>query len=249
MTQPSGESLRGASGRGELAAYFQPQVELATSRMVSCEALCRWQHPEMGEIPPATFIAVAESAGIIDEIGEFMFEAGLDFLQDSDAAGRPLDVAINVSPAQLTSQRFIDKILVMVAARSVDPGRITVEVTESVEIQDMSAVSGRLGLLRELGMGISIDDFGVGHSLAAQVLGLPATEIKIDRTLVYRESEASDISFHEAMKLASDLGLRTVAEGVETAEHRDYAVAMGCNRAQGFLYGRPAREIDFSTLR
>lgn len=241
--------LKGAAARGELVAYFQPQVELPTGRVVAAEALCRWRHPGLGVISPEVFIEIAERSDVIHEIGTFMFAAGFDFLETSAAHGLALDLAINVSPAQLTTPQIVDEITTLLDTRAVDPARVIFEITEAVQIVDLHTVASRLTVLRDHGVGISIDDFGTGHWAAEEVRALPATEIKIDRSLIQRASPEGEARFAEAMELAAEFRLRVVAEGVETADERDYAIAMGCHRAQGYFYSKAMSALDFEALR
>jgi EAL domain-containing protein (putative c-di-GMP-specific phosphodiesterase class I) len=240
--------LQGAVGRGELIAYFQPQIDLSTDGVVAAEALCRWRHPELGLIAPGVFIGIAEQSAVIDDIGSFMIAESCNFLQRTSKAGQMLEVSVNVSPSQLTSTRVFDELAPRIADGSLDPAKLTLEVTESVEIIDMESVVSLLHRIRGLGVGVSIDDFGVGHSSADQLTALPVTEVKIDRSLMQGESETSRTQVSEAMSLARDRGLRVVGEGVENIEQKHYARTAGCHRAQGYLLGRPMSFPKFETF-
>jgi len=232
------EDLIGAAARGEFVAHFQPQTDLATGRIASAEALCRWRHPTMGLIAPSLFIGLAELSGVIHEIGEYMLDASRVFLQKSNDLGLSLEVAVNVSPSQLTSSRLLDRLTPQVEDGSLDPGQLTLEITESIEITDFDAVAARLRCLRSLGIGISIDDFGAGHSSTRQLVRLPVTEVKIDRSLIQGRSTRHRAVLGEVMALARDRKLRVVAEGVENIEQKRYATSAGCHRAQGYLLGK-----------
>ena len=234
--------------RGELAAYFQPQVELGSGRVVAAEALCRWTHPSLGVVPPTTFIAFAEGSVAIHEIGEFMVDAGCRFQANANDLGKPLDVSINVSPAQLLNSSVLDLLLVQIEALSLDRSRITIEITESLEILDVGAVVQQLTAVRDAGIGVSIDDFGAGHSSLEQVLQFPVSEVKIDRSLVQGESDESRARFSEVMDLARSRSLCVVAEGVETEAQLQYVTELGCERAQGYLLGRAVPESRFEAL-
>jgi EAL domain-containing protein (putative c-di-GMP-specific phosphodiesterase class I) len=239
--------LLGAADRGEMLAYFQPQFDVATLEMVAVEALCRWRHPTLGLIAPDLFIGIAEQSEAIHEIGAFMIDAACGLAAELKKQQIELDVSLNVSVAQLVSPAACELLVDQVARRGIDPSRITVEVTESVEILDVPAVVAHLGLLRDKGIGVSIDDFGTGHSSRDQVLQLPVTEIKLDRSIVQDLPQAS--LAREALTLAGQRGLRVVAEGVETTEQLERVRALGCDRAQGFLWGRPQpRELVTSSI-
>jgi EAL domain-containing protein (putative c-di-GMP-specific phosphodiesterase class I) len=222
-----------------MLAYFQPQVDLTTGLVVAAEALCRWRHPTLGLIAPGVFIGIAEQSDVIHEIGSFMIEESCNFLTRTGLAGQSLEVSVNVSPSQLTSNAVFDDLAPRIAAGSLDPSKLTLEVTETVEIIDLDSVVSLLHDIRGLGIGISIDDFGVGHSSADQLTALPVTEVKIDRSLVQSASPTSRTQVDQAMSLARDRGLRVVGEGVENLEQKEYAREAGCDRAQGYLLGRP----------
>ena len=241
--------LHGAAARGELVAYFQPQVDLASGRVVAAEALCRWRHPVIGIVAPNVFIEIAERSNLINDVGAFMLQAGREFLQDCREFEVELDVAVNVSPSQLGSIELWNQLESMIHADAINPSKLTLEITESMEIQDVAAAAAHLAELRALGVGISIDDFGTGHSSVEQVVGLPVSEVKIDRSLVQGTSEAAREEFRDAMTLAMERDLRVVAEGIETQAQRDYAIEMGCQRGQGYLFGRPSRTAELAAWR
>ncbi|MCU1403713.1 MAG: hypothetical protein JWQ43_16 [Glaciihabitans sp.] len=237
--------LRGAAGRGELVAHFQPQVDLSSRDVVGAEALCRWNHPTLGLIPPERFIAMAERSDVIHEVGEFMLAAGCDFLTETTRNGYTLDVSVNVSPSQLASPLVLEYLLEQIESRGLDPSRLTLEITESLEIMDIELVSDLLHVVRDLGVGISIDDFGTGHTSEEQVNALPVTEIKIDRSIVQDTSADAKRQFRHAMSLAKKHRLRSVAEGVELSEQMSYTQNLGCDRAQGYLFGEGVPLAEF----
>ncbi|CAN5345451.1 hypothetical protein BH11ACT2_BH11ACT2_02500 [soil metagenome] len=231
------QDLLGAAGRGEMQAYFQPQWDVATLELVAVEALCRWQHPVLGAIAPSVFIELAERSAAIHELGDFMIDAACDFAAELNRRGLVVDVSLNMSVAQLLTPDACERLVAQVEQRGLVPSRLTVEVTESVEIVDTATVVAHLDLLRRCGMGVSIDDFGTGHSSREQVLQLPVTEIKIDRSVIQRLPEGSLAS--EALALAGQRGLRVVAEGIETRDQLERIRELGCDRAQGYLWGQP----------
>lgn len=229
--------LVGAVGRGEIVAYYQPQLEIATERIVAVESLSRWNHPELGLQSPVDFIPIAEEIGLINEIGNFMMEEGCRCAVELEGRGTPVEVSVNVSAVQLGTPEFLDELEGVLGATGFRPESMTIEITESRLIANRPVVSDRLGALRQLGVGISIDDFGVGHSSVEQLLALPTTELKIDRTIV--QDVASDPLMATIVGLVRDRGLRVVAEGVETTEQLDRVRALKCDRVQGYLIGRP----------
>jgi EAL domain-containing protein (putative c-di-GMP-specific phosphodiesterase class I) len=240
--------LPGAVGRGEFVAYFQPQLELATGKITAAEALCRWLHPTLGIVTPSVFIPLAEQSDEIQNIGAFMLDASSEFLRQLAGLNYSIAVSVNVSPEELKSSRVFEHLRNLINDGDLDPQLLTLEVTESVEIQDMDAAAARLTAIRNLGVGISVDDFGVGHSSAIRVTGMPVTEIKIDRSLVQGHSGRDKALFNEAMHLARGHNLRVVAEGVETEEQKEYAASAGCHRAQGYLFGHAMRFDEFASF-
>jgi EAL domain-containing protein (putative c-di-GMP-specific phosphodiesterase class I) len=229
--------LEGAVDRGEIVAYYQPQMDVATEQIVAVESLSRWQHPELGLQSPLDFIPIAEETGLINEIGTFMMEDGCRRALEWDRRGTPVGVSVNVSALQFATPDFLDQLERTFNDSGSLVHAITLEITESRLIVNRPNVSGRLAALRALGVGISIDDFGVGHSSVEQLLALPATELKIDRTIV--QDTGSALLMATIAGLVHDRGLRIVAEGVETTEQLDRVRALKCDRVQGYLIGRP----------
>jgi EAL domain-containing protein (putative c-di-GMP-specific phosphodiesterase class I) len=241
--------LARAVERGELVAYYQPQWDVWSEKMVAVEALCRWRHPQIGVIAPSVFISLAEESGVIHGLGDFMIDTACDLAADLQAHGSEIDVSLNMSAVQLETPAACARVLERVLTRSIDPSRITVEVTESVHIDDVAKTAAHLLTLREAGVGVSIDDFGTGHSSTAQVLELPVTEIKADRSLINRPVDEARVLMAEVVSLARHRSLRVVAEGIETREQLELVREEGCDRAQGFLLGRPKpREVLERTL-
>jgi EAL domain-containing protein (putative c-di-GMP-specific phosphodiesterase class I) len=242
------DDLHGAVERGEIVAWYQPQVRVDTREVVSAEALSRWMHPELGIVPPGTFIPLAEELGLITEIGDHMLELGCRSAARWQNRTTPIEVAVNVSAIQLRNPEFAERLIQAVRAADLDPKLLTIEVTETAEIIDVSTVAERLDWLRSVGVTISVDDFGVGHSSVEQVLDLRATELKIDQSLVRDESNAARTLLAAVVTFARDKGLRVVAEGVETEAQFARVRDLQCHRAQGFLLGRPIPVDDFTEL-
>lgn len=239
--------LAGAVERGEISAYYQPQIDLQNGRIVAVESLSRWSHPQLGMQSPMVFIPIAEEFGHIDMIGEYMITDACRSAADFAERGLSIGVSVNVSALQLARSAFFEFLEAEYAAFKLAAGSITLEITESRFIANRPQVAQRLSELRELGIGVSIDDFGVGHSSVEQVLALPANELKIDRTIVQDESNSGHL-LTTIVLLAKDRGLRTVAEGVETPSQLERVRSLGCDRAQGFLIGKPGPRNELDAL-
>jgi EAL domain-containing protein (putative c-di-GMP-specific phosphodiesterase class I) len=236
---PPESDLHGAVARGEIIPFFQPQVDLATREPVAVEVLCRWIHPKFGQISPAEFIPVAEANGAILDIGTFMLEETCRAAAEWHSDGYPLEVSVNVSPIQLAKPDFFDVLLHNLESLGLPPQTLTIEITESLPISDLPMVVSRLASLRDLGLGVSIDDFGTGYSSIAQLQSLPATELKIDQSLVQDESQETQALMTAVVGVVRSRGIRIVAEGVETEQQLQRVLELGCDRAQGYLFSKP----------
>jgi EAL domain-containing protein (putative c-di-GMP-specific phosphodiesterase class I) len=230
--------LRGAIDRSEIAAYYQPQVDVRTLEVVAVEALARWNHPDFGLVVPSIFIPLAEAHELIHEIGAFMIDEGTRRAAEWTALGLDIEVAINVSAAQLADLAFLDRLDRALEERAAPPEKIVIEITESLPLLQVDEVSTRLHALRSRGLGLSIDDFGTGYSTITHLAGIPATEMKIDKSLI-QDADAAGAVLRNVIAEAHVQGLRVVAEGVETERHLATARELECDRAQGYLFGRP----------
>jgi diguanylate cyclase (GGDEF)-like protein len=232
--------LRGAASRGELSVQFQPQIDMATRSVVAAEALVRWEHPELGLLTPGEFIPLAEDSNLITEVGAHVLSTACVAGAGWRAAGHSIEIAVNVSSVQLSDPRFPAFVQDTLTRSTFPATALTLEITESQAMTDSSVNDSNLRELRDLGVGISIDDFGTGYSSLAQLHRLPVTEVKIDRSFTTRLGEdGSDAFIAGIIGLAHGLGLLVVAEGVETADHLAALAKVGCDRAQGFLLGKP----------
>jgi EAL domain-containing protein (putative c-di-GMP-specific phosphodiesterase class I) len=238
--------LPGAVARGEIVAFYQPQVDMCTGAVVGAEALSRWFHPRLGLIPPDVFIPLAEAAGTIFAIGHHMLNLACEFGAAAERRGCAIDIAVNVSAIQLGNENFAAAVLHVASRHGMDPRQLIIEVTESQAVLDIAAVGERFDLLRLAGVTVSIDDFGRGQSSIDQLLALQASELKIDQSLVQNHAANSRTLLAAVISFAHDKGLRVVAEGVETPGQLAAMTALGCDRAQGYLTGRamPADEFD-----
>jgi EAL domain-containing protein (putative c-di-GMP-specific phosphodiesterase class I) len=238
-TERLAEDLDIAVRRREIFVVYQPQISLATGSTVAVEALCRWTHPEFGSIGPELFIPIAERAGIIGALGSFVLEESLTAGDEWRRTGREVEIAVNVSPLQLADDLFSVQLAGEVRRRSLSPGSLTIEITESLPLVDRPAVATRLQELHAIGVGVSLDDFGTGHASRENLETLPLTEVKLDGSLIRDVERHPDAELHDVVRLAHERALRVVAEGVETLSDLDRAVSLGCDRVQGFLIGQP----------
>ncbi|MDK3258920.1 putative bifunctional diguanylate cyclase/phosphodiesterase [Blastococcus capsensis] len=233
--------LRGAVGRGEFRVHLQPQIDLASGRVVAVEALARWYHPEMGLVSPGLFVPIAEDSGMIEEIGEYILREACRVVAGWREQGIDLELAVNVSAVQLNKPDFAELVHQVLMESGLPSDRLVVEVTESQVMSHVAAGNDNLHRLRELGVGISVDDFGTGYSSLAQLRRLPVTEVKVDQAFTAQLTDEDSSAFVAGIVgLGQGLGLRVVAEGVETPAQLDALQGMGCHRAQGYLLGRPA---------
>lgn len=235
------DDLRRAIEGGELVNHYQPKIDLRTGRVVGVETLVRWRHPQDGLVFPDRFIPLAEEAGLIDELTQAVLVAALAQSRSWRDAGWELDVAVNISMNNLAQLDFPDVVAAAISAMDLPPQSLILEVTESQLMRDVRIPLDILTRLRLRRIDLSIDDFGTGHSSLAQLRDLPFNELKLDRGFVH--GAATDRSLRalveNSLRLAGELEMRTVAEGVETRADWDFLAAAGCNHAQGYFITRP----------
>ncbi len=240
--------LRRAIDKNELSLCYQPQVEITTGRMVGVEALARWRHPERGLIPPAHFITLAEQADLIVPLGEWVLRKACEDAARWRAAGYPeLRVAVNLSARQVAQPRLLDTVTQALADNGLDGSALDLELTETALCANGEATPQTLQSLRNLGIRLFVDDFGTGYSSLAYLRRFAVDALKIDRAFVagLGTSTADTALVRALIEMAHALELKVVAEGVETMEQWEGLRDLGCDLAQGFLYGRP---IDFVGL-
>ncbi len=234
--------LQAALLRDEVQVHLQPQVDLRNGRVVGVEALARWSHPQHGPVGPDVFIPAAEASGLIHLLGEYVMRRACRAVADLNSDGLDLEVSVNVSVLQLQAPGFVEMVHRVLADTGVWPGQLTLEITESRALSELTTGRHRLDQLRAAGVGISIDDFGTGYSSLGQLNNLPVTEVKIDRSFTAtldRDQRAPLVA--GIIALGQELGLRVVAEGVETCAQLRVLHELGCERVQGYLFG-PAVE-------
>ncbi len=232
--------LRRAMDDDQLRLEYQPQVDLDSGRVVSVEALLRWDHPERGLLLPGAFLRVAEQTAVISVLTEWVVRRALTDCAAWTAAGYGWDVAVNVSARNLEQDGFAATVAALAAQVGVAPNRLTLEVTETALPSDLATASRTLSELRSAGFGTSLDDFGVGYASLSHLRDLALTEVKIDRAFVSRldENQEDREVVRSLVRLAHGLGLAVCAEGVETADAADWLAAVGSDRAQGYFFSR-----------
>ena len=233
--------LRRAIERSELVVHYQPQVDLRSGVVRGAEALVRWRHPTRGFLGPDAFLAAAEQGGLMRNLTRYVLDESLQQVRSWRNAGLELGLAINVSGRDLADARLPEEVAQALAEHGVDPSWLELEITESVLLSDRVRASKMLERLVDQGVRIAIDDFGVGYSSLGQLKNLPAHVLKIDRSFVSSmDSDRSDEAIvSSTIELAHRLGLKVIAEGVESAEHLSRLRAAGCDIGQGHLLGRP----------
>jgi EAL domain-containing protein (putative c-di-GMP-specific phosphodiesterase class I) len=235
------DELRRALQGDEFRVHYQPKLLLADGGLVGVEALVRWQHPVDGLVYPDSFIHTAEQHGLVDPLTDVVLDLSLAQAAAWRAQGLTPRVAVNVSMDSLVRLDFPERVLARVAAHGLVADDLMLEVTESRLIQDLRASLDILTRLRLNGIGLAIDDFGTGHSSLAQLRDLPFDELKIDRGFVHgsRQSSTQRAIVAASIEMAHQLGMRTVAEGVEDQADWDAVRAAGCDIAQGWFIGKP----------
>ncbi len=233
-----GLDLRKALANGELEVYYQPIINLEKIEVSSFEALLRWHHPQRGLVSPAEFIPIAERIGFISQLGEWVLRQAC---AEASTWSDDIKVAVNASPAQFKGGGLISAVVNALATTGLPAGRLELEITESVLLQDDKATLDTLHQLRDLGVHISLDDFGTGYSSLSYLSSFPFDKIKIDRSFISNlsDSEESFDIVQTIVGFASSLSVATVAEGVETRAQLEIVRKKGCTEAQGFLFSPP----------
>jgi EAL domain-containing protein (putative c-di-GMP-specific phosphodiesterase class I) len=233
--------LRQALGAGELRLYYQPVVGLGREQIFGAEALVRWQHPVRGLLLPGEFIGLAEETNLIIPIGRWILEEACRQLAEWRAQGRDVSVSVNVSARQLADPGFPATVAAALERSGVEPGRVGLEMTESMLIEHEGEQRQTLDALKRLGVMLLLDDFGTGYSSLSYLSRFPIDGLKIDRSFVdsLGEGRPATAIVTAVTALAEALDLTVIAEGVESERQRAVLEELGCRRAQGFLFARP----------
>lgn len=240
-------NLHAALNGDLLSLRFQPIIDLKTGRLMQMEALLRWEDPHHGSIPPSEFIPIAESSGLIIPIGRWVLKRVCRQLREwLDAGLAPVPVAINVSPREMHDREFVAHVIEALRELDLSAALLEIEITEGTLVEDVEGTIAVMQALKAVGVSFAIDDFGVGHSSLGYLKRLPISTLKIDQSFVVDiERDKDDTAIVEAViGLAATLGLRVVAEGVETESQRAFLHARGCNAIQGYLIARPLLPDD-----
>jgi diguanylate cyclase (GGDEF)-like protein len=228
---------------GEFSVYYQPIVELATGRINKVEALLRWEHPQHGFISPAVFIPIAEDTGLIHDIGNWVFEESVHRLKRwRSRYDDKFQISINKSPVQFRAEnQTYENWITRLKEEGLSGDGIAIEITEGLLLHADTNINGKLLAFRDAGIQVAIDDFGTGYSSLSYLMKFDIDYLKIDQSFVRNLGEdESDLALSEAIiVMAHKLGLKVIAEGVETVQQRDILKQIGCDYAQGYLYSRP----------
>ncbi|MDP2794089.1 MAG: EAL domain-containing protein [Sulfurisoma sp.] len=243
--------LRHAMAAGQLELHYQAQV-YSSGEVLGAEVLLRWNHPERGRVSPADFISLAEETGLIVPIGRWVLETACHRLKlwEQDAARAGLQLAVNVSARQFRQPDFVDQVQTILRDTGANPARLKLELTESVVLDDVSGTIDKMNAVKRFGVAFSMDDFGTGYSSLSSLKRLPLDQLKIDQSFV--RDIATDLGdaviVRTIIAMARNLGLKVIAEGVETVEQRDFLDHHGCPVFQGYLFSRPLPCQEFEAF-
>ena len=233
--------LRRAINEDQLVLHFQPVVDVLQGRLAGVEALVRWMHPDRGLLAPGEFLPLAEQTGLIVPLSKWVMASALNQAATWLAGGRPLQIAVNMSPRWLQNADVPDIVAGLLAETEVAPSLLRLEITESVVLADPEETLPMLNRLRRMGIGLSLDDFGTGYSSMTHLRNLPVDEVKVDRAFVQAMTSSPEdaVIVRAAIELGHNLGMSVVAEGIEDADTLAEIVASGCSLAQGYYFSRP----------
>jgi len=245
------KDLRASIRLGQLELYYQMQVD-DNARIIGAEALIRWNHPQRGTVSPAQFIPLAEEMGMILPIGDWVIEQACEMLRrwEMDAEMRHIVLSINVSPRQLSQTWFVDKVKDTLESYGIRPSRLKLELTESFILDDVEDAIAKMHELRAIGIRFAMDDFGTGYSSLSYLKRLPLEQLKIDQSFVrdIATDKSNSVMVRTIISIANNFGLDIIAEGVETDDQLAFLRQYGCNRYQGYLFGKPVPLAEFERL-
>lgn len=245
------KELKDAIASNQLYLVYQPQLNYSSKRIIGVEALLRWQHPELGSVPPDVFIPLAEQSSNMIDIGEWVLDQACRQLRSwNDQGIKNLRMAVNLSAAQLHHVDLLAVVQEKLTTYNLDAGSLELEVTETGLMEDIKAAASNLRGLRRMGVLIAIDDFGTGYSSLSYLKILSLDKIKIDKSFVQDmlDSEDNAIIVKTIIQLSKSLGMQVIAEGVETFEQEQFIIQLGCDEGQGYFYSKPAAANEISAL-
>jgi EAL domain-containing protein (putative c-di-GMP-specific phosphodiesterase class I) len=222
--------------------FFQPIVQLSDLRVVGHEGLVRWQHPQRGLVAPADFLPLAERSGLIVPLGWWMLDVCSEALRSTERPGSlPRFMSVNVSGSQLGRGQLAPAIARSVEASGIDPSNLHLEITESALVETTTTVLRELAEVTSMGVSIALDDFGTGYSSLSMLRDLPVSAVKIDRSFVapISRDQGTTAIVHRVVELCRDLGIKSIAEGIETDQQANVLRDLGCTHGQGYLFGFP----------
>jgi diguanylate cyclase (GGDEF)-like protein/PAS domain S-box-containing protein len=243
--------LRRAIEREEFILHYQPQVDVRTGRITGAEALVRWLHPELGLLPPGRFISIAEESGLIVPIGHWVLRTACAAQRAwTDRGLPPLRLAVNLSARHFMRNDLVRDISAALADTGGDPGRLELEITETSVMEDPERVVALLHQIRDIGVSVAIDDFGTGHSSLAYLKRFPVDNLKIDRSFISDvPADKNNVAITQAViAMGHSLGMRVIAEGVETRAQLNFLLAQKCDEYQGYFFSKPLAEEEFTAL-
>jgi EAL domain-containing protein (putative c-di-GMP-specific phosphodiesterase class I) len=232
------EDLRSAVEQDQFLLYYRPQIEISTGNVIGVEALVRWSHPTRGLILPDNFIRRVEELGLIDQLGWIVYERGMrEVSKLADNRGIVPMLSLNTSAHSLKDLNFPDRFLSLIEKHGLSAGNVTIEITESGLMEELSRTLDVLTRLRMKGVSLSIDDFGTGYAMMRQLRNVPATELKIDKSFVQNihQNDRDRVIVQKTIEIGHEFGMKVVGEGVETEEQMEFLRASQCDALQGYL--------------
>jgi EAL domain-containing protein (putative c-di-GMP-specific phosphodiesterase class I) len=243
--------MRHALASDQFRIHLQPKVG-GEGRIVGAEALVRWEHPERGLMPPQLFIVLAEETGLIVQLGQLVLRKACQQLVAWSAQPlcRELSISVNVSPREFRHTEFVSNVLRIIDETGAQPRKLTLEITESLFVEDMADVVAKMNRLRQCGISFALDDFGTGYSSLGYLRQMPLKELKIDRSFINGVlTDANDATIARAMiAMGHQLGIDVVAEGVEALDQHQFLTASGCRLFQGYFFSAPVSPQEFHRL-
>jgi len=244
-------SMHHALDNGEFSIHYQPQIDTESKEIIGCEALIRWNHPELGMISPLKFIPISEANGLIILIGRWvLYTACMQNKLWQDAGFKPIYVSVNLSAVQLIQEDFIDMVSGILSETGLSPEYLELEITESVAVKNHEYITSILEKLKKMGIRIALDDFGTGYSSLNYLKNFAITTLKIDRSFIYdiNENPKNAAIVSTILAMGRNLKLNVTAEGVETKEQYEALKNRGCKIIQGYYFSKPLPQNEFEKL-